>query len=62
VEAIDDDDPPEEFTVYPDDNARFLTDPLPGQKARLGSPGGEAKVGLLTVDTPMATALAPEQR
>ncbi len=58
VEAIYyDDDLPEEFGDYLDDNARFFSALLPGQSARLGSPGGAAKLAPLSVDTPMVTAL-----
>jgi NAD-dependent dihydropyrimidine dehydrogenase PreA subunit len=62
VEAIYyEDDLPKEFTAYLDDNARFFRVTLPGQEAQLGSPGGAAKVGPLTVDTAMVTALAPQE-
>ncbi len=52
VEAIFyEDDLPEKWQVYTDDNARFFTDTLPRQDAPLGSPGGAAKIGALGVDT-----------
>lgn len=52
VEAIFyEDDLPEKWQVYRDDNARFFTDTLPGQDQALGSPGGAAKIGPLGVDT-----------
>ncbi|KKK01516.1 ferredoxin [Micromonospora sp. HK10] len=54
VEAIFyEDDLPERWSVFTDDNARFFAEPLPGAAAPLGSPGGAAKVGRLAVDTPL---------
>jgi NAD-dependent dihydropyrimidine dehydrogenase PreA subunit len=38
-----------------DDNARFFTETLPGRAAPLGSPGGAVTVGVLGVDTPLAS-------
>jgi NAD-dependent dihydropyrimidine dehydrogenase PreA subunit len=58
VEAIYyEDDLPEDLRPYLADNERFFTEPLAGQQAPLGSPGGAAKLGPLGVDTPMVTAL-----
>jgi NAD-dependent dihydropyrimidine dehydrogenase PreA subunit len=62
VEAISyEDDLPDAFTDYLDDNAQFFTDTLPRQKAPLGSPGGAAKVGLLVAGTAMVAAALPPQ-
>jgi len=57
VEAIYyEDDLPEKWQVYTEDNASFFTDALPGRDAPLGSPGGAGKVGSLGVDTPLVTS------
>ena len=62
VEAIYyEDDLPEAFSDYLDDNARFFTDTLPRQEAPLGSPGGAAKLGLLVTDTAMVAALPTQE-
>jgi NAD-dependent dihydropyrimidine dehydrogenase PreA subunit len=55
------DDLPDAFTNYLDDNARFFTDTLPRQKAQLGSPGRAAKLGLLVTETAMVAALPPRE-
>ncbi|MGI8881066.1 MAG: ferredoxin [Jatrophihabitans sp.] len=61
VEAIYyEDDLPEALGPYLEDNARFFTDTLPGQSRSLDSPGGAGKLGPLTVDTPLVTALPPQ--
>jgi len=63
VEAIYyEDDLPEPWRSYLDDNARFFADPLPGHEVGLGSPGGAAKLGPIGVDTPMVAALPPQAR
>ncbi|HET9647448.1 MAG TPA: ferredoxin [Microlunatus sp.] len=63
VEAIfSEADLPEEFSDFLDDNARFFSDTLPGQRARLGSPGGAANLAPLSVDTPMVSAVASRVR
>jgi NAD-dependent dihydropyrimidine dehydrogenase PreA subunit len=60
VEAIYyEEDLPDRFTVYAEDNARFFTEPLPGMSAALGSPGGAAKLGPIPADTPLVASLAP---
>ena len=52
VEAIYyEDDLPDRWKVYTDDNARFFTDLLPGRETPLGSPGGAARLGPVGVDT-----------
>ena len=62
VEAIYyEDDMPDAFRDYLDDNARFFTDTLPRQEAPLGSPGGAGKLGLLVTDTTMVAALPPHE-
>lgn len=54
VEAIYyEDDLPNAFAPYADDNARFFSETLPGRDAPLGSPGGAGKTGALGVDTPL---------
>jgi NAD-dependent dihydropyrimidine dehydrogenase PreA subunit len=58
VEAIYyEDDLPDHWAPYLDDNAAFFTQTLPGREAPLGSPGGAAKLGALTVDTPLVANL-----
>jgi NAD-dependent dihydropyrimidine dehydrogenase PreA subunit len=62
VEAIYyEDDLPDAFSDYLDDNARFFTDTLPGQTAPLRSPGGASKLGPLAVDTAMVASLPPQE-
>jgi NAD-dependent dihydropyrimidine dehydrogenase PreA subunit len=52
VEAIYyEDDLPEQWRIYAEDNARFFAAPLPGRDAPLGSPGGAGRLGPLCVDT-----------
>ena len=54
VEAIFyEDDVPEEWSSYIEDNATFFTSALPGREAALGSPGGASKLGPTGVDTPL---------
>jgi NAD-dependent dihydropyrimidine dehydrogenase PreA subunit len=61
VEAIYyEDDVPEQWAEYKDDNARFFTEVLPGQPAALGSPGGAGKVGVVPADTPLVAGLPPQ--
>jgi NAD-dependent dihydropyrimidine dehydrogenase PreA subunit len=61
VEAIYyEDDLPEAWSVYTQDNAAFFSEVLPGRDAPLDSPGGAAKVGPLHVDTPLVAGL-PQQ-
>jgi NAD-dependent dihydropyrimidine dehydrogenase PreA subunit len=62
VEAIYyEDDLPDEWKAYTEDNARFFAETLPGRSEPLGSPGGAAKVGAVGVDTPMVAALPPRE-
>ena len=57
VEAIYyEDDLPNKWEIYKDDNARFFTDLLPGRDTPLGSPGSATKLGPLAVDTALVTA------
>jgi NAD-dependent dihydropyrimidine dehydrogenase PreA subunit len=55
------DDLPEAFSDYLDDNARFFTDTLSRQESPLGSLGGAAKLGLLVTDTATVAALSPQE-
>ena len=62
VEAIYyEDDLPEQWTAYLSDNPTFFTETLPGKQARLGSPGGAAKIGDLGVDTPLVASQPPQR-
>ena len=61
VEAIFyEDDLPEAWVPYLDDNAAFFAEPLPGRDRELGSPGGAAKLGALDADTPLVSSVAPQ--
>jgi NAD-dependent dihydropyrimidine dehydrogenase PreA subunit len=61
VEAIYyEDDLPEKWALHSEDNARFFSETLPGRDTPLDSPGGAAKIGPLTADTPLVTALPPQ--
>ena len=63
VEAIYyEDDLPDKWRDYTNENARFFTDTLPDQSVPLGSPGGAGKLGPLAVDTPQVAALPPQTR
>ncbi|WGW13406.1 ferredoxin family protein [Saxibacter everestensis] len=46
-----DDDIPDDWRQWVDDNARFFALPLPGRIRALGAPGGAERVGALGVDT-----------
>jgi NAD-dependent dihydropyrimidine dehydrogenase PreA subunit len=60
VEAISyEEDLPEKWAAYIEDNARFFTETLPGLDAPLGSPGGAAKLGVMAADTPLVHGLPP---
>ena len=62
VEAIYyEDDLPADLAPYLADNAAFFSNPLDGQEAPLGSPGGAAKVGPLGLDTPLVAGLPPQE-
>lgn len=57
VEAIYyEDDLPEPFAPYLQDNERFFTETLPGRSEPLNSPGGAAKMGALGADTELVTS------
>ena len=61
VEAIYyEDDLPAAWTPYLDDNAAFFSEVLDGRDAPLGSPGGAARLGVVGVDTPLVSGLAPQ--
>ena len=63
VEAIYyEDDLPQKWAVYAEDNARFFTEQLPGQAEPLGSPGGAAKVGPIDVDTELVRSYPAQER
>jgi NAD-dependent dihydropyrimidine dehydrogenase PreA subunit len=52
VEAIFyEDDLPEQWAAYKEDNARFFGETLPGHAEPLGWPGGAAKIGPVDADT-----------
>ena len=53
--------PPADAPEWAEDNARFFTEPLPGQDAPLSSPGGAAPLGPLGVDTEL-TANTPDKQ
>lgn len=61
VEAIFyEDDLPDEFVPYLQDNTDFFTEVLPGQDVPLGSPGGAAKLGAIDADAPLVAGLPPQ--
>ena len=58
VEAIFyEDDVPNQWAVFTDDNARFFTEVLPGRETPLGAPGGSHSTGPIGVDTPFVAGL-----
>ncbi|HEU5393006.1 MAG TPA: ferredoxin family protein [Streptosporangiaceae bacterium] len=60
VEAIYyEDDLPDQWKAYTEENARFFAEPLPGREEPLGSPGGAGKLGVVGADTPFVAALPP---
>ncbi|MCF8568944.1 ferredoxin family protein [Gordonia sp. HY002] len=62
VEAIFyEDDVPDEWEPYLNDNAEFFTEVLPGRDAPLGSPGGAAKLGPTGSDAPLVASLPPQE-
>ncbi|MGV0834776.1 ferredoxin [Mycolicibacterium thermoresistibile] len=62
VEAIYyEDDLPDEYQPYLDDNARFFSDILAGRSEPLGAPGGAAKLGALDVDTELVGTHPPRE-
>ncbi len=61
VEAIFyEDDVPDQWKIYIEDNARFFNDTLPGRDEPLGSPGGATSVGPIPADTPLVAGLPPQ--
>jgi len=57
VEAIYyEDDLPDSWKIYIEDNARFFAEPLPGRDEALGSPGGAARFGVVGVDTELVAS------
>ncbi|HEX5114617.1 MAG TPA: ferredoxin [Pseudonocardiaceae bacterium] len=63
VEAIYyEDDLPDRWSGYAQDNGRFFSETLPGHDGPLGSPGGAAKIGDLGVDTPLVAGLPQPQK
>lgn len=62
VEAIYyEDDLPEPYLAFLEDNEAFFAESLPGRDEPLGMPGGAARLGALNVDTPLVAALPPRQ-
>ena len=62
VEAIYyEDDLPDQWKEYKDENARFFAEALPGRQSPLGSPGGAARLGAAGADTPYVAALPPRE-
>ena len=58
VEAIFyEDDLPQQWQPFLDDNAAFFSQTLPSRSEPLGSPGGAAKLGALGADTPLVAGL-----
>ncbi len=55
------DDVPQKWAVYIEDNAHFFAETLPGRDAPLGSPGGAAKLGALPAATALVAALPPHR-
>jgi NAD-dependent dihydropyrimidine dehydrogenase PreA subunit len=63
VEAIlQEDDVPDRWAAFTQDNASFFAEPLPGATTALGSPGGVAKLGRLGADTPLVAAYPGRRR
>lgn len=61
VEAIYyEDDLPDEYQQYQDDNAAFFSETLPGRDAPLASPGGAGQLGPVGADTPLVAGLPPQ--
>lgn len=50
-------DLPDDQIQHLDDNAAFFSQPLPGRRCALGSPGGAANLGRVGVDTPLVAAI-----
>jgi NAD-dependent dihydropyrimidine dehydrogenase PreA subunit len=58
VEAIYyEDDLPDQWSPYLQENVRFFAEVLPGAEVPLGSPGGAGKLGPVGADTPGVAAL-----
>jgi ferredoxin len=63
VEAIYyEDDLPADQHAHLGDNAAFFFQTLPGRETPLGSPGGAAKIGPLSVDTPLVAGMPPQEQ
>ncbi|MGN6522815.1 MAG: ferredoxin [Actinomycetes bacterium] len=61
VEAIYyEEDVPEQWHDYVEDNGRFFSETLPGRDEPLGSPGGATKIGPLPGDTELVAGLPPQ--
>ncbi len=60
VEAIYfEDDLPDAWQGYREENAAFFAAPLPGRGEPIGSPGGAARLGATGADTALVAALPP---
>ena len=60
VEAIYfEDDLPDAWQGYREENAAFFAAPLPGRGEPIGSPGGAARLGAIGADTALVAALPP---
>lgn len=53
------DDIPEQWTPFIQDNDTFFAQPLPGATTALGSPGGAAKLGPTGTDTELVASYPP---
>ena len=58
-DLLNEDDLPAQWSGYILDNAAFFEATLPGQDEPLGSPGGAARLGPLTVDAPLVAEQPP---
>ena len=60
VEAIYyEDDLPDKWQIYTEDNSRFFAEALPGRAQPLGSPGGAGRLGPTGVDTELVAEHRP---
>jgi NAD-dependent dihydropyrimidine dehydrogenase PreA subunit len=63
VEAIFyEDDVPEQWSTYTEDNARFFSETLPGRDEPLDSPGGATMLGPVPADTALVAGLPRQAR
>ncbi len=53
------DDVPDNWSPFIDDNSTFFSQVLPGATEPLGSPGGAAKIGPTGTDTELVASYAP---